>query len=110
MFSSPRSTVGQRALGALRLTRSFLLLEDDYGVDWEVDDQDERPETNHPHRAPLRGRLATRRIGEPAPVQLLCKCPIGPAMAPRKPLRGASSGKSCGAGRVGAASRMPHAR
>ena len=38
MFSPTRtSALAQRALGALRLTRSFLLLEDDYDVDWEVD-------------------------------------------------------------------------
>ena len=43
MFSSSPHTppFAQRALGALRLARSFLLLEDDYEVDWEVD-QDER--------------------------------------------------------------------
>ncbi len=38
MFSSLRRTpLAQRALGALDLARSFLLLEDDYAVDWEVD-------------------------------------------------------------------------
>ena len=41
-------------LGALRLTRSFLLLEDDYDVDWEVD-RNEPAETLHPHRVALRG-------------------------------------------------------
>src|SRR5271169_1566676 len=38
MFPSSRtSALAQRALDALRLTRSFLLLEDDHDVDWEVD-------------------------------------------------------------------------
>ena len=38
MFATARApTLAQRTLGALRLTRSFLLLEDDYDVDWEVD-------------------------------------------------------------------------
>ena len=38
MFPSAKnSKLAQRTLGALRLTRSFLLLEDDYDVDWEVD-------------------------------------------------------------------------
>src|SRR5664280_3522333 len=55
MFPSSRtSTLAQRALGALRLTRSFLLLEDDYDVDWEVD-RDEALTQAHPHRVPLRG-------------------------------------------------------
>ena len=76
MFSSPRtSTLAQRALGALRLTRSFLLLEDDYDVDWEVD-QDEPRVSAHPHRAPLRGgtpivapasRLGTAALPLPSP-------------------------------------------
>jgi hypothetical protein len=79
MFSSARpSTFGQRALGALRLTRSFLLLEDDYAVDWEVD-RDEWLAANHPHRAPLRGRLPARRPGSPEPVPHVCLCPVGPA-------------------------------
>jgi hypothetical protein len=83
MFSSARSSLlGQRALGALRLTRSFLLLEDDYAVDWEVD-QVERPEANHPHRAPLRGRLPSRRPGTPEPVAHVCVCPVTGLDGPR---------------------------
>jgi hypothetical protein len=38
MFSSPNTPpLLHRLLEALRLVRSFLLLEDDYDVDWEVD-------------------------------------------------------------------------
>ncbi len=70
MFSSPRtSTLAQRTLGALGLARSFLLLEDDYEVDWEVD-QDERgrggssaPSGAAGGRAPGAPR---RRAGQPA--------------------------------------------
>jgi len=94
MFSSPRtSTLGQRALGALGLVRSFLLLEDDYDVDWEVD-QGERAGVDHPHRAPLQGRGAAsrrsrRRAGQPAPAVQLCLSPLEPlehvAGRPRPP-------------------------
>jgi len=77
MFPSSRTDdLAQRALGALRLTRSFILLEDDYDVDWEVD-QSEQLETPHPHRAPLRGIARDRRAGSvPAPAQT-CLCPVG---------------------------------
>jgi hypothetical protein len=77
MFPLSRtSTLAQRTLGALRLTRSFLLLEDDYDVDWEVDWNEPSGEVAHPHRAPLRGGLARRRPGEPATAQQLCLSPI----------------------------------
>jgi len=82
MFRSSRtSTLAQRALGALRLTRSFLLLEDDQDVDWEVD-WDEQSRADHPHRAPLRRRFAAerharRRPGQPEPVAHVCLCPVG---------------------------------
>jgi hypothetical protein len=80
MFSSRTSTLGERALGALGLIRSFLLLEDDCEVDWEVG-QDERFEVDHPHRAALRGRaaaerLARRRPGQPAPSPHVCLSPV----------------------------------
>jgi hypothetical protein len=76
MFPSSRtSTLAQRALDALRLTRSFLLLEDDHDVDWEVG-QDEPTQAIHPHRAPLRGRRAARRRGQPAPAPQVCVSPI----------------------------------
>jgi hypothetical protein len=86
MFSSQRtSTLAQRALGALRMTRSFLLLEDDHDVDWEVD-RDERPRVAHPHRAPLRRRCIQRRPGQAAPAANVCLSPIGasaPTPSPR---------------------------
>jgi hypothetical protein len=69
MFVTTKSsTLAQRTLGALRLTRSFLLLEDDYDVDWEVD-PDGHEAHIHPHRAPLRGPGShrSRRIGERRP-------------------------------------------
>ena len=76
MFPSTRtSTLAQRALDALRLTRSFLLLEDGHDVDWEVG-QDEPTQAIHPHRAPLSGRVASRRAGQPAPAPQVCISPI----------------------------------
>jgi hypothetical protein len=90
MFPSTKnSKLAQRTLGALRLTRSFLLLEDDYGVDWEVD-RDEPVAQIHPHRAPLRGRTsseraASRRAGQPAPREHACLSPIArPAHVPAR--------------------------
>jgi hypothetical protein len=94
MFSSPRtSNLRQRAFGAFGLLRSFLLLEDDYEVDWEVG-QGERSEVDHPHRAALRGRaiadrLAQRRPGQPAPRTHVCLCPIGAV----KPASGRSTAR-----------------
>jgi hypothetical protein len=83
MFA-PHSTskLAQRTLSALRLTRSFLLLEDDYDVDWEVD-HDEPLTQMHPHRASLRGpgrrsrRTPGRRAGEAMPTSSICRSPIG---------------------------------
>jgi hypothetical protein len=81
MFPSKKSSkLAQRTLGALRLTRSFLLLEDDYDVDWEVD-RDEPVRPMHPHRVPLRGptgreRAVARRVGQPAPREHVCLSPI----------------------------------
>jgi hypothetical protein len=57
------SKLARRTLYALRLTRSFLLLEDDYDVDWEVDPDEPRAH-DHPHRAALRGH--GRRRYEPS--------------------------------------------
>ncbi|MGO9489976.1 MAG: hypothetical protein ACLQBB_13220 [Solirubrobacteraceae bacterium] len=75
MFSSLRtSPLAQRALGALDLARSFLMLEDDYDVDWEVD-RDEPSVPVHPHRAPLRRRYAPRRAGAGAPRPAACLTP-----------------------------------
>ncbi|MHB8533236.1 MAG: hypothetical protein ACYDC2_11005, partial [Solirubrobacteraceae bacterium] len=69
------SPLAQRALGALDLARSFLLLEDDDAVDWEVD-RDEPFEPIHPHRVPLSRRSAPRRPGGRIEVNHLCLCPI----------------------------------
>jgi hypothetical protein len=83
MFPSTRtSTFAQRALGALRLTRSFLLLEDDYDVDWEVDPNGHL-QAPHPHRVPLRGRSSARREGAPERVAHVCLTPVGQLSATR---------------------------
>ncbi|HEY2437368.1 MAG TPA: hypothetical protein VGH93_09310 [Solirubrobacteraceae bacterium] len=99
MFPSARtSTLAQRALDALRLTRSFLTLEDDYDVDWEVD-RNEPSQTIHPHRAPLRERRRARRPGEAAAVVSVCLSPVNQArQTPSPPLRG-RHGCRAGAGR-----------
>jgi hypothetical protein len=85
MFAKAKtSKLAQRSLGALRLSRSFLTLEDDYDVDWEVDGDEHLTQT-HPHRAPLRGpgrrsrRAPTRRGGETAARDHICLSPIGAA-------------------------------
>jgi hypothetical protein len=84
MFPSAKTSLTQRALDALRLTRSFLTLEDDYSVDWEVDWDEPSGEAAHPHRVPLRGGFASRRPGEPAGSPQLCLSPISPANAPSR--------------------------
>jgi hypothetical protein len=72
----PTSKLAQRALGALRVAGSFLLLEDDCDVDWEVG-RDEPTTVPHPHRARLRGGCAERRAGQlPARAQA-CLSPVG---------------------------------
>jgi hypothetical protein len=77
MFSpAPKTKLAQRALGALHVARSFLMLEDDYDVDWEVD-QDELTRVPHPHRAPLRGGCAQRRVGQVPARPQACLSPIG---------------------------------
>jgi hypothetical protein len=84
MFASTKnSALAQRTLGALRLTRSFLLLEDDYDVDWEVDLDEPLTQPIHPHRVSLRGpgsrsrRLAKRRPGQIEPTRHHCLSPVG---------------------------------
>ena len=79
MFPSANSSLARRALDALRLTRSFLTLEDDYAVDWEVDWDEPAREAPHPHRVPLRGGSVRRRPGEPVPGAQPCLTPIAPA-------------------------------
>jgi hypothetical protein len=82
MFAKTKaSKLAQRSFGALRLTRSFLLLEDDYDVDWEVD-RDEQLTQHHPHRVPLRGpgrrsrRATVRRAGQGVPTRHICISPV----------------------------------
>lgn len=94
MFCSSRKSAGsQRLVRGLQLVRSFLLLEDDYEVDWEVD-QDEwlgspgaledsdrqRGSVGgvHPHRTALPNRrLGRRRPGTVASPEQICLCPVG---------------------------------
>ena len=78
--SSRTSRLAQRALGALRLTRSFLLLEDDYDVDWEVDPNG-HSQAPHPHRVALRASLPARRAGVPLPASHVCLCPVRGSVA-----------------------------
>ncbi len=83
--SAETSPVGRRVRNALSLARSFLLLEDDYDVDWEVDGGEPGQgetcaDAHHPHRALLRARPITverRRRGQPAAPAQLCLCPVG---------------------------------
>jgi hypothetical protein len=75
------SALTQRARGALSLSRSFLLLEDDDPVDWEVDQEDrgrvcEEPLWATAHRAPLRERRVARRGGQTPARAQICLCPI----------------------------------
>jgi hypothetical protein len=93
MFS-PTDTppFARRLLAALHLIRSFLLLEDDYDVDWEVDAQDEHikpsrsgsrssgakgtDQGDHPHRVALQSPRHVRRAGALAPREQVCLCPL----------------------------------
>jgi len=86
---SPLTRRARRSIGrSLSLARSFLLLEDDYDVDWEVDqDESGRGDTRgradaatepHPHRAPLRGGFVPRRPGRPVPASHFCVSPVNP--------------------------------
>jgi hypothetical protein len=89
MFPPTRtSTIAQRALDAARLARSFLLLEDDYDVDWEVD-QDQRDEPEHPHRAQLRNRARVRRAGAPVVPPQPCLSPVPSTTRSLRSLRAA---------------------
>jgi hypothetical protein len=72
---TPKSKLAQRALGAVRVARSFLLLEDDYEVDWEVG-QDEPSHALHPHRAPLRRGCVERRPGASTHTCHVCLSPV----------------------------------
>ncbi len=100
MFDSSRtSPLVRRARAAFSLARSFLLLEDDYDVNWEVDQAEHsrgeqravyieasaashraprRPgAAAHPHRTSLRRGAVVRsgrRAGQPVPGPQLCLC------------------------------------
>jgi hypothetical protein len=94
-----KSMLAQRTLGALRLTRSFLLLEDDDHVDWEVDldTNGSLAQTTHPHRRTLRGPHgrsrrrgpAARRAGAMAHAPQHCISPVRHA-AERRARQGAT--------------------
>jgi hypothetical protein len=106
MFSSTDTPpFARRLLGALHLIRSFLLLEDDYDVDWEVDQdkpielpvrssrlsaRNESDRSDHPHRMVLQSRLGARRAGIPVPREQVCLCPLPPQgrRGERDPQRG----------------------
>jgi hypothetical protein len=89
MFSSTNPPpLARRLFGTLHLIRSFLLLEDDYEVDWEVGQHEceksplsglENPDHGvHPHRTALRSRSGARRPGAGAPREQVCLCPLPP--------------------------------
>ena len=94
MFSSIDTPLfARRLFEGLHLIRSFLLLEDDYDVDWEVDQdkpiewpmcgsrlsaRNESDRGNHPHRVALSSRLGARRPGVPVPREHVCLCPLPP--------------------------------
>ena len=98
MFCSSRKPEAPRRLvRTLQLVRSFLLLEDDYDVDWEVDQDelaeraeslrwigedpegqdDSREGSVHPHRRALQSQLGARRPGIVACREQVCLCPVG---------------------------------
>lgn len=91
--TSPKLT--RRALNALSLARSFLLLEDDHVRDWEVAEDEPgpggpreqghvAPTHEHPHRVWLRKRPRRARAGSPAPVAQVCLCPTAVRGTPRR--------------------------
>jgi len=85
MFSNGTSTLTQRALAAAEAFRSFLLLEDDVRVDWEVDQARETGNADA-QRAPLHARALTRpprkrRPGEAPATAHVCLSPVDEAPA-----------------------------
>jgi len=100
MFPSTKTTPSRRPaprlVAGLRLIRSFLLLEDDHDVDWEVD-QDE-----HPHRRMARLPLRERRPGAIAPREHVCSCPVSRARGAETPANQptTTAGRPVGAARV----------
>ena len=81
----------------LAVVRSFLLLEDDCEIDWEVADEPIEPSwrgsrsstgievdhAGHPHREALRSRLGDRRPGAGRPREQVCLCPLPPSVQRR---------------------------
>ena len=125
MFSSTctsqhRAPFVRRLTSALLLIRSFLLLEDDCDVDWEVE-WDEgtklvgrdtsghasvalRPELGgsegegHPHRMALQSRLGDRRPGEATQREAMCLCPV--PRRERRPIEAGQRGSRMSTGSV----------
>lgn len=106
---SNTARVAPRLVGALRLIRSFLLLEDDYVHDWEVGQDEQRrgaggpfggdpdgpwhaadrepaPVEAHPHPHSRRARVPQRerRPGAIAAREQVCACPLPPLPARRE--------------------------
>lgn len=122
MFCSSRKTgVPLRLMRTLQLVRSFLLLEDDYDVDWEVDQDEWTGESSpcswessddqcngrgavHPHRMALRSRLGARRPGIVASAEQVCLCPVGGRARAGVPRGSFSPKRSCAAMLRGAGS------
>ncbi len=118
--SQHRRPLVRRLSSALLLIRSFLLLEDDYDVDWEVDSDEETrlvgPDTNghatvalrselggsegnrHPHRTALQSRLGDRRPGEAAAQETVCLCPV--SRRERRPVETGQLGSRMSTGSV----------
>ncbi|HTR21810.1 MAG TPA: hypothetical protein VMH88_13220 [Gemmatimonadales bacterium] len=81
MFSRGTSTLTQRALAAAGLIRSFLLLEDDDPVDWEVDVRENAGDAQATgaalHARKLKRPNRARRPGSVRPAFQLCLSPVG---------------------------------
>ena len=76
--TNPIPRPAPRLVNALRMVRSFLLLEDDHDVDWEVG-QDE-----HPHRRTVERQRRERRPGAIEGREQVCSCPVRPPTNTRR--------------------------
>lgn len=91
--SADTPPLARRFFRTLAVIRSFLLLEDDYEIDWEVDRDEpieppscgsrsstgiEVDHAKHSHRRALRSRLGERRPGAGTPREQVCLCPLPP--------------------------------
>jgi hypothetical protein len=76
------------------------LLEDDYDVDWEVD-QEEPVEVDHPHRAPLRRGVIAERLAHRRPGQL--EVPAQVCLSPVSHGNSATRGRAASAASVASA-------